>query len=146
MEALWSRTTWPSGVDSPGRCSRVGLSCPPRRSEPWVGWESLGPSDSDAPGTSCGRMPSFLPEGKTDRGEAKFTDTKSNTTLLLVITGMIWWWLCTGTTRSRQRAETNTTCLRRAFLSTRVRNTCWPLITPSSTFSASFPNMVHLSL
>lgn len=38
------------------------------------------------------------------------------------------------------------TCLRRASLSTRVRNSCWFLITSSSTFSASFPNRVHLSL
>lgn len=38
------------------------------------------------------------------------------------------------------------TCLRRASLSTRVRNKCWFLITSISTFSASFPNRVHLSL
>lgn len=38
------------------------------------------------------------------------------------------------------------TCILRAFWSNRVRNRCWLLITSISTFSASFPNMVHFSL
>lgn len=56
----------PLGLDSPGQCRRVSHSCLPRQCEPSEGLESLGPSDSVAPGTSCGQMPSFLPEVQTE--------------------------------------------------------------------------------